>query len=188
MQTGGKPEPRGRRVLRRLAGVLPESRKVRALVIVLALAFVGYALWPVNRITFESEGTVIGVITAPKGVELYLDYQHSVIRAPVREAFLVSPSGGFLLIRTEHGAFGAGLPTENFGEFRHDGDSYINSGINRPVPEIPLRVSAGSEQRLTVQDGAEVVFLDFVGANSLVRIRSRTQPRAGYILWRKRFF
>lgn len=123
----------------------------------------------------------------PRGTELYLDYQHSVARVPVREVFIINDGGGFLLIRTEHGAFGAGLPTESFGNFRQEGDVYINSGIAHHLSVIPLRVTTGSEQTLTTGDDSRFHLIDYFETNSLVTIRPRKLPRAGYIFLGKRF-
>ncbi len=162
-------------------------RRIAAVLLILsgvpALAFTtAYLIRPVNAIQLISQESVVRTVPVPQGTEIYLDYQHSVIRAPVREVFEISDTGGFLLTRTEHGAFGAGLPTESFGEFRQENDLFIISGINRSFPEIRLRVSAGSDQTLTIQNGSNVVFLDLLDANDLVIIRSRTLPRAGIIL------
>lgn len=135
----------------------------------------------------EAEGTPAVVLALPEDAEVYLDYRHSVIREPVREVFSGHPPDGFMLVRTEHRSFGAGLPTESFGSFRHDNGVYVISGIDRPFAEIPLRVTEGSQQRLSVQGSSEIILLDFFEANKLVTITSRRLPRAGYILWRKRF-
>ena len=136
-----------------------------------------YSLWSVQVVQLESDGQVVHRILLPDGSEIHLDYQHSVVRAPVKEVFLLAGPDSFLLVRTEHGAFGAGLPTENFGEFRQDGDRYIIGGIDRLLPEIPLRVSAGSEQTLTVPNHTETALLEFVEAGSLVIIRARKAMR-----------
>lgn len=154
--------------------------------VAVVVASIAYALWPVRIVQFSTGGHLVWIQEVPRGAELYLDYQHSVARAPVREVFVVNAPDGFLLVRTEHGAFGAGLPTEDFGAFRLEDGRYINSGIEYPLSHIPLRVSAGSEQRLSIQSNSEITFLDFFEANSLVLIRSRRLPRAGYIFWRKR--
>ncbi|TVQ19050.1 MAG: DUF1850 domain-containing protein, partial [Spirochaetaceae bacterium] len=145
--------------------------------LILAAAATVYALWPVQVVQLESDGQVVHRILLPGGGEIHLDYQHSVVRAPVKEVFHLAGSDSFVLVRTEHGAFGAGLPTEHFGEFRQDGDRYVIGGINRLLPEIPLRVSAGSEQKLTVPDSSEVALLDLVEAGSLVIITARKAMR-----------
>lgn len=177
MPSDGTPES-GRRHPRRLAGVPPALWLLAAATIAAAL----YAAWPVSAVRLEARGGVVKTVAVPRGAELYLDYQHSVARSPVREVFTMVDGGGFLLIRTEHGAFGAGLPSESFGEFRHEGDVFVISGINRPMQDIHLRVSAGSQQRLTVQHGSEIVFLDLFPANNTVIISARTVPRVRSIL------
>ena len=168
----------GRRPARRLAGVPPALWLVSAA----AVAAVLYAVWPVSAVRLEASNGVVKTVAVPRGAEVYLDYQHSVARSPVREVFTMASDGGFLLIRTEHGAFGAGLPTESFGEFRHEGDVFVIGGINRPLGEINLRLSAEASQRLTVQHGSEIVFLDFFQANNTVTISARTVPRVRRIL------
>ena len=145
--------------------------------LILAAAVAVYSLWPVRLVQLESDGQVVHQFLLPVGSEIHLEYQHSVVRAPVKEVFLLSGSDSFLLVRTEHGAFGAGLPTDHFGEFRQDGDRYVIGGINRLLPEIPLRVSAGSEQTLTVPDSSEAALLDYVEAGSLVIITARRAMR-----------
>ncbi len=145
--------------------------------LILSVAATVFSLWPVQVVQLESDGQVVHRFSLPDGSEFHLDYQHSVVRSPVREVFVLAGSDSFLLVRTEHSAFGAGLPTENFGEFRQDGDRYIIGGINRLLPEIPLRVSVGSEQTLTVPDRSTTVLLDFVEAGSLVIITARKAMR-----------
>ena len=129
----------------------------------------------------EAEGTASVVLVLPDDAEIYLDYRHSVIREPVREVFVAQPSDGFLLIRTEHRSFGAGLPTESHGGFRRENGVYVISGIDRPFTVIPLRVTEGSQQRLSIQGSSEINLLDFFEASKLVTITSRRLPRAGYI-------
>jgi hypothetical protein len=146
-------------------------------------AAAAYSLWPVQVLQLESDGRVVHAVPIPEDREIHLDYIHSVIRAPVKEAFLLAGPDSFLLVRTEHAAFGAGLPTESFGEFRNEGDRYIIGGINRHLTEIPLRVSAGSDQRLTVPGSSETALLDIVEAGSLVVIKARRVMR-----WRLFFY
>jgi hypothetical protein len=182
-----KPE---KRRSRRFAGVplfsagnLPGPAAVG----VLLVAAVTWALWPVAVVYLEVGETTVAVLALPDDAEIYLDYRHSVIREPVREVFVGRSPGGFMLVRTEHRSFGAGLPTESFGEFRHENGIYVMSGIDRPLTQIPLRVTEGSEQRLSVQGSSEIILLDFLEASNLVTIKSRRLPRAGYILWQERF-
>ncbi len=151
--------------------------------LILVVAATVFSLWPAQVVQLETNGQVVHTVPIPKDNEIHLDYIHSVIREPVKEVFLFAGPDSFLLVRTEHATFGAGLPTERFGEFRNEGDRYIIGGINRHLTEIPLRVSAGSEQTLTVPGSSETTLLDFVEAGSLVVIKAHRVMR-----WRLFFY
>lgn len=172
----------GRRA-RRSTGALPVFWRFLALALVSGAV---YLLWPLEAIQLVTEGAVTRTVPVPRGAEVHLDFRHSVTRSMVREVFILPGTGGFTLIRTEQSDFGAGLPAESFGLFRQEEGKYINSGIDLALPEIPLRVSAGSEQSLAVQNSSEIVFLDYFEPNSPVIVRSRKLPRAGlYLLGRR---
>jgi hypothetical protein len=139
--------------------------------LLIALFFISlYLLSPESAIQLIS---VDKVITIPASVqsELYLDYTHSVAKSPVREVFIITEKEGFQLIRTEHSAFGAGLPTENFGVFIHESGIYTNSGIDKVLTEIPVRVGAVANHRLIFDKGPEITLSDFFKIRSLVTIK-----------------
>lgn len=141
-----------------------------------------YLWWPVSVIRILADDQVLSTVPVRAGEEMTLEYRHSVTRTPVREVFLLQDGGGFVLVRTEQSDFGAGLPTDQSGSFRQEDGVYIISGIDRVLPVIPLRISEGSSQTLSIGRDIQTVFLDLVAPGTAVTVVTQRLRRAGVIL------
>ena len=77
----------------------------------------------------------------------------------------------FLLTRTEYSSFGAGLPTDSAGNFELKDGKYINSGLNKELDCISLRVGRFADHTLVFEDGRIFVFRDFLEGGDLAVIK-----------------
>ncbi|WP_207636408.1 DUF1850 domain-containing protein [Alkaliphilus metalliredigens] len=119
----------------------------------------------------------------PNNSEAYIDYTHSVEKTPVRDVIEIKSNLIFLLKRTEYSSFGAGLPTDNLGDFKVVNGIFINSGINQELSSISLRVGRIANHSLGLEDGRQLYLKDYVDGGTLVIIRpvSVTRLQAFFI-------
>ncbi len=112
-----------------------------------------------------------------RGERFSITYVHSVMKTPVTDVFRYDQVGQFMLERTEYQSFGAGLPTENFGEFEHVNGIYINGGINRPLEVIRQRVGRFANHRVIFENGVVVTLDEYVPGGDLVTLSPSYQLR-----------
>lgn len=139
--------------------------------LIILASLITFLLWPINAIKIYSGDNTIAIYTVDIYSEIYIDYTHSAIKTPVRDVFQFEGKKTLLLTRTEYGSFGAGLPTESFGELKLVDGVFINSGINMEFKEVPLRVGAIAKHKIAFEDGGKLELLDYVEAGSLVIIK-----------------
>lgn len=151
-------------------------------ILITAAAAVPVLLQPVYAVQLVTESGIVETVPLFKDNEIYIDYIHSVALSDVREVFVITDNGRFLLTRTEYSSFGAGLPYEDYGSFRKVEGRYINSGINMVISEIPLRVGAAANHRLLLENGPEIVLSDFQEKQGLITIRPLKKSRLKNII------
>lgn len=108
------------------------------------------------------------------GREVVLSFTHSVNRRPVYDTLRVERDR-LVIVRSRFDAFGAGMPeaTTAEGTLRTGPDGWLEWTINRPVPEITLRVGWVADHHLEV--GARRLRLaDLAEPGSPVTIRTRS--------------
>ncbi|AOY76494.1 DUF1850 domain-containing protein [Clostridium formicaceticum] len=130
-----------------------------------------YLAWPVYGIEISTNHVALKTFIIPCDSEIYIDYTHSVEKTSVRDVFEIGRNHHFLLIRTEYSSFGAGLPTDNFGEFKVVDGIFINSGINQELSNISLRVGRIANHSLVLEDGRHIYLKDYAEGGSLVIIK-----------------
>lgn len=128
----------------------------RLLLIAALLAAAGAAaLWPVPVVTVTA-APPLRAAAAPgartllrtplgSGVEIRLEYTHSVERTKVVETYRAA-RGGLRLVRMEFASQGAGLPSEGYVR---EGNRFVLR-TDRPLASLPVLVSGIGRQRLTV--------------------------------------
>lgn len=137
----------------------------------IVIIFIGFIVRPVYSVKLYSENTTINQFIVKENSEIYIDYTHSVMKTPVRDVFEIKRNNTFLLTRTEYSSFGAGLPTENYGTIKLVDGVYINSGINKELTNISLRVGVIANHRLSFEDGRSIYLKDYVEGGSLITIK-----------------
>ena len=110
----------------------------------------------------SSEGYDSLLLPLSTGEEFSIEYIHSVARTPIRDVFVCleasKDENSIRFVRTEYSSFGAGLPTESFGDFDHTDGLYINKGLELFFSEIPLRVGRFADHQISSEK--ITVFLD----------------------------
>lgn len=108
-------------------------------------------------LTLSAEGRRL-VMCEARGVELTIDFIHSVQKTPVKERLRVSPGGHELeLVETRYHSFGVGLPfLESEGDFRQEGNDFVITGMDRHFPGLALRTGLGTELTVTISRGSSI--------------------------------
>lgn len=130
-----------------------------------------YFLMPVQAVEISSENKTIKIFEVEKKSEIYIDYVHSVAKTPIRDVMEINENHLFLLTRTEYSSFGAGLPTDSAGNFQLKDGIYINSGLDKELDLISLRVGRFADHKLVFEDGRSFIFKDFLEGGDLVIIK-----------------
>lgn len=136
-----------------------------------------YLLLPVKAVEISSHDKILRIFEVKNNTEIYIDYIHSVAKTPIRDVMVINDDLSFLLIRTEYSSFGAGLPTENLGTFEIKNGKYINSGIDKSLDSISLRVGRVANHKLLFDDGREFIFKDFLDGGDLALIKPVKVPK-----------
>jgi hypothetical protein len=108
------------------------------------------------------------------GREVVLSFTHSVNRRPVYDTLRVERDG-LVIVRSRFDAFGAGMPeaTTEEGTLRIGPDGWLEWTINRPVPEITLRVGWVADHQLEIGE-RRLRLADLAEPGSPVTIRTRS--------------
>lgn len=150
----------------------------RLVIAVVAPAAALTALWPVPTliVTAGPPERVLWRETLTDPVELRLEYMHSVERTPVVEVYEAARRG-LRLRRMEFAAAGAGLPSEGYVRV---GDRFV-LWTDRRLPQLPVRVSAGSRQRLLIGRSTTFELLAVAGKGGIVTVRVGAAPRLPFL-------
>jgi len=138
--------------------------------LVLLFPVVGWFEWPylLQVVNVQTGGVVLELPFHP-GEYFTLEYRHSVQLTPIRETFRVQ-SGQLVLVETEYGALGVGLPYGREGQLENQNGHFRLTGLNRQFQRLALWVSPVAAQRLEVR-GQKFELLDLVGPDTLVELR-----------------
>ena len=87
------------------------------------------------------------------GEEFTISFIHSVNRRPVYDTLRVE-SNHLVIVRSRFDSFGAGMPESSTGEgtLKVAKDGWLEWTVNRPVPDITVRVGWTAEHTLHVRD------------------------------------
>jgi len=116
--------------------------------------------------------------------EFVLSFTHSVNRRPVYDTIRVARDH-VVVVKSRYDAFGAGMPEHSTAEgtFRVAADGWIEWTINRPMPEVVVRVGRVANHTLHLKD-REIPLASLVTPGTAVALRSRTYSEFG--LWKER--
>jgi hypothetical protein len=150
-----------------------------AFFVLLGVAFGAWELikvWPrggVLEIRLWPDGG--GVLCAAMGRDetFVVAFTHSVNRRPVYDT-LRAAGDHLVIVSSRFDAFGAGMPESTTGEGTLEvaGDGWLQWTVNRPVPEVTLRVGRVAGHRLRLK-GREIPLTDLAepGAPLTLRVR-----------------
>jgi hypothetical protein len=118
------------------------------------------------------------------GEEFVLSFVHSVNKRPVFDTLRVARDH-LVIVKSRFDAFGAGMPetsTEQ-GTFRVAEDGWLEWTINRPLPEVIVRVGRVANHTLRLK-GREIRLADL--AEPGTPLAMRVQNRSIYTVWKGR--
>jgi hypothetical protein len=123
-------------------------------------------LWAVTAMALAplQGGLVLELIAVPaertvwcaemsEGEEFLLSFVHSVNRRPVYDTFQVRDAG-LVILTSRFDSFGAGMPeaSTDAGTLRVVPDGWLEWTVNRPVPELILRVGWVAQHVLQIRN------------------------------------
>lgn len=153
-------------------------------VLVLAAGLLFFPLRLVLDITATNTGRMVLCADMAEGEEFVLSFVHSVNKRPVYDT-LRAARDHLVIVKSRFDAFGAGMPetsTEQ-GTFRVAEDGWIEWTINRPLPEVIVRVGRVANHTLHLK-GREIPLKDLAQPGTALSLRS--QRRSIYTVWKGR--
>jgi hypothetical protein len=118
------------------------------------------------------------------GEEFVLSFTHSVNRRPVYDTIRVARDH-VIVVKSRYDAFGAGMPEHSTAEgtFRVAEDGWIEWTINRPMPEVVVRVGRVANHTLHLK-GRKIPLASLAVPGTAVALRARVYSE--FDLWKAR--
>ncbi len=118
------------------------------------------------------------------GEEVTLFFTHSVNRRPVYDTIRMARDH-VVVVKSRYDAFGAGMPEHSTAEgtFRVAEDGWIEWTINRPMPEVVVRIGRVANHTLRVK-GRDIALATLASPGTAVALRSRIYSE--FSLWKGR--
>ncbi len=136
---------------------------------------VGVLLWPLGPALeiVGRTGNIVFCTRASVGQEFVLSFTHSVNRRPVYDSLRVERDH-LVIVRSRYDSFGAGMPTDSTAEgtLTVAPDGWMEWTVNRPVPEITVRVGWVAGHTLTI-NGRDIRLADLAEPGSPLTLRVR---------------
>ncbi len=154
---------------------------------ILAAAMAAVFLYPqrhVLELVNDNTGRVALCADMANGEEFVLSFVHSVNKRPVYDT-LRAARDHLVIVKSRFDAFGAGMPESSTeqGTFRVAEDGWIEWTVNRPLPEVIVRVGRVANHTLHLK-GREIPLTDL--AEPGTPLAMRVQNRSIYALWKGR--
>jgi len=154
---------------------------------ILALVLCVFAFYP-RRVVLEvvraDTGQLALCADMADGEEFVLSFVHSVNKRPVYDTLRVTRDH-LVIVKSRFDAFGAGMPetsTEQ-GSFRVAADGWLEWTINRPLPEVIVRVGRVANHTLHLE-GRETRLAALAEPGTPLALR--VQNRSIYAVWKGR--
>jgi hypothetical protein len=127
--------------------------------VVAGTGVVGLLLWPfipALEIVDARDGRVAFCARAQSGEEFVLSFVHSVNKRPVYDTLRVE-TDHLVIVKSRFDSFGAGMPdgSTDEGTLIVAPDGWLEWTVNRPVPEVTVRVGRVAEHTLHLK-GREI--------------------------------
>jgi hypothetical protein len=151
-------------------------RLIASLIVVGAGIMAAFLLWPmvpVLEIVDGQSGRRAFCTRAQPGDEFVLCFVHSVNRRPVYDTLRVE-DGHLVIVRSRFDSFGAGMPETSTqdGTLTVAGDGWLEWTVNRPAPEVTVRVGWVADHTLHYK-GREIRLSDLAEPGSALTLRVR---------------
>jgi hypothetical protein len=143
-----------------------------------------YSQHLVLEIAHANTGEVVLCADMAEGEEFILSFVHSVNKRPVYDTLRVARDH-LIIVKSRFDSFGAGMPdtsTEQ-GTFRVAEDGWMEWTVNRPLPEVIVRVGRVAEHTLRLK-GRTIPLKEL--AEPGAPLSMRTHQRSTYMLWKER--
>jgi len=152
------------------------NRRWIAGLVVAGAGLAGLLLWPflpVIEIVDGRVGRVAFCARVRPGEEFVLSFVHSVNRRPVYDT-LRAEGEHLVIVKSRFDAFGAGMPEASTpeGTLTIAKDGWLEWTLNRPVPEITIRVGWVANHTLSIKD-REIRLADLAEPGQLLTMRVR---------------
>jgi hypothetical protein len=137
---------------------------------------VGLLLWPfilAFEIVDGRSGGIAFCSRVQPGEEFVLSFVHSVNRRPVYDTLRIE-ADHLVIVKSRFDSFGAGMPdaTTDEGTLIVAPDGWLEWTVNRPVPEITVRVGRVAEHKLNLK-GREIRLADLAQPGTPLTMRVR---------------
>jgi hypothetical protein len=144
--------------------------------IVVGAGVVGLLLWPfilAFEIVDDRSGVIAFCTWVQPGEEFVLSFVHSVNKRPVYDT-LRAEGDHLVIVKSRFDAFGAGMPdaSTDEGTLIVAPDGWLEWTVNRPVPEITVRVGRVAEHTLHLK-GREFRLADLAEPGKPLTMRVR---------------
>ena len=151
-------------------------RRIAALTAASVGAMVGFLFWPlfsVLQIVTSADGGVVFCARVRSGEEFVLSFVHSVNRRPVYDTLRVGDNH-LVIVKSRFDSFGAGMPEASTqeGSLTVAEDGWLEWTVNRPAPEIIVRVGRVADHTLLYK-GRSIRFSDLAEPGSALTLRVR---------------
>jgi hypothetical protein len=137
---------------------------------------VGFLFWPFTlalELVDGRSGRTVFCARVQPGEEFGLAFVHSVNKRPVYDTLRVERDH-LVIVRSRYDSFGAGMPEASTAEGRLTiaADGWMEWTVNRPVPEITVRVGWVAGHVLSI-GGREIRLVELAepGAPLTIRVR-----------------
>ena len=141
------------------------------LIVAVVAIIINISASPTLVLKNKDSGKVYMKIPINNGEEFSVTFVHSVNQSPVTDVYEVR-QGQIYLVRTIYYDFGAGVPTELYGNqtfsFGENGEMII-SDMDTLIPDLIYIVGTVSDHTLSVNGGEKISLRDTCGRNSPVR-------------------
>ncbi len=123
------------------------------------------------QITHDQNGQVLYCIRVKSGEEFVLSYVHSVNRRPVYDT-LRAAGDHLVIVGSRFDSFGAGMPDGSDGRLFIASDGWLVYQVERPVPEVVVRVGRVAEHTLHIK-GTDLALAQLASPGSPLRVSAK---------------
>ena len=121
------------------------------------------------------------LVSMRSGEEFTISFIHSVNRRPVYDTLRVE-NDHLVIVRSRYDSFGAGMPESSTGEgtLSVAKDGWLVWTVNRPVPDVTVRVGWTAEHMLHIRSH-EIRLADLVKPGSALTLRVQNISMIDYL-------